>query len=185
MLYLVAVAIALGLLNLVLTVGVIRRLREHTELLFKGPGTGADIVLGVGESPGSFTATTIDQEQISTETLAGEQLVGFFTTTCAPCKEKAPLFAERAASGERSQALAVVIGAPEETAEFVALFAPVARVVVESDWEGGVLGKAFKVTGFPAICTLDGAGVVTASGAGLLSMPELMSESSRSPRLVS
>jgi thiol-disulfide isomerase/thioredoxin len=181
MLYLVAVAIVLGLLNLVLTVGVIRRLREHTELLSGGPGKGPDLVLGVGESPDSFTATTIDEEQISSETLAGEQLVGFFATTCGPCKEKAPLFAERAALGGRSQALAVVVGEPDETAEFVTLFQPVARVVVESDRDGGVLGRTFKVKGFPAICTLDGDGMVTASGAGLLST----SKSPRSPRLVS
>lgn len=155
----------LTVLNLLLTFGVIRRLREHTELLSARSTAGpSDLLLGVGESPESFTAVTTNDEQISPETLVGEQLVGFFTSGCEPCKDKAPLFAERAAARGRSRTLAVVIGDPDEVGEFVTLFEPVARVVVESSMDAGSVAGAFKVKGFPAICVLNGDGEVTASG---------------------
>jgi hypothetical protein len=169
----VIIAVGLTVLNLLLTLGVIRRLREHTELLSARPATGpSDLMLGVGQSPESFTATTTDDEQISPETLGGGQLVGFFSPTCQPCKEKAPLFAEHAAGGGRTRALAVVVGGPDEVGELVTLFEPVARVVVESSLDSGSIAHAFKVKGFPAICTLDGDGVVTASGFDLVEAPK-------------
>lgn len=169
----VVIASVLTVLNLLLTFGVIRRLREHTELLSARSTAGApDLLLGVGESPDSFTAVTTNDEQVSLETLAGEQLVGFFTPGCEPCKEKAPLFAERAAARGRTRTLAVVIGEPDEVGEFVTMFEPVARVVVESTMDAGSVAGAFKVKGFPAACVLDGDGVVTVSGLDLAQAAE-------------
>ena len=49
----VVLAVALTLLNLVLTIGVIRRLREHTGLL-SARGGATDVMLDVGETPGRF-----------------------------------------------------------------------------------------------------------------------------------
>lgn len=46
------------------------------------------------------------------------------------------------------QALAIVIGNPDQTAELVARFEPVARVVVEPSTENGSAAQAFKVRGF-------------------------------------
>jgi hypothetical protein len=48
----------------------------------------------------------------------------------------------------------------------------VARVVVESGLDSASIVNAFKVKGFPAICTLDGDGVVTASGLDLVEAPK-------------
>ena len=161
----VIVAVALTVLNLVLTFGVIRRLREHTELLSERSTVGPpDLMLGVGQAPDTFVATTTEDEQIRPETFVGEQLIGFFSPSCQPCREKAPLFVERAAAAGRTRALAVVVGGPDEVGELVTLFEPAARVVVESTMGTGSITHAFKVKGFPAICVLDGNGVVTASG---------------------
>jgi AhpC/TSA family len=165
--YLVGAVVIVGvlaLLNLLLTFGVIRRLREHTERLSRPAAGLPDLMVGVGESPGSFTARTTEGEQVSLEALAGgEQLVGFFSPSCQPCKEVAPAFVARAAAGGQTRALAVVVGGPEEVGDLVTWFAPVARVVVEADVNGAV-ASAFRVNGFPALCLLDADGVVTASG---------------------
>jgi hypothetical protein len=68
----VLVAVTLTVLNLVLTVGVIRRVREHATLLSPRSGSGVpDIMLGVGGTPDAFTARTTDGELVSRETLVG------------------------------------------------------------------------------------------------------------------
>jgi thiol-disulfide isomerase/thioredoxin len=161
----VVIVFVLTALNLLLIFGVVRRLREHTELLSARPGLGpSDLMVRLGESPGEFAATTTDGERISRDSLVGGQLVGFFSPGCEACKERAPLFAEHAAAGDRHQALVVVVGAPDEVGELVARFEPLARVVVESSTGEASVAGAFKVKGFPAICTLDAGGVVTAAG---------------------
>jgi hypothetical protein len=165
--YLVGAVVIVGvlaLLNLLLTFGVIRRLREHSERLSRPAAGLPDLMLGVGESPGPFTARTTEGEQVSLQALAGrEQLVGFFSPTCQPCKEVAPEFVARAAAIGPAGALAVVVGGPEEVEDLVTMFEPVARVVVEAVANGAV-ASAFRVNGFPALCLLDADGVVTASG---------------------
>ncbi|HET6856330.1 MAG TPA: hypothetical protein VFH94_04445, partial [Streptomyces sp.] len=72
--FVIATVVLVGLLctlDLVLTVGVIKRLREHTELLAKQGG--GRMSLGPGDEVGAFSATTVDGEpadhhMISTET---------------------------------------------------------------------------------------------------------------------
>jgi thiol-disulfide isomerase/thioredoxin len=165
----VVVAIALTVLNLVLTIGVIRRLREHNELLSARPATGsAEVMLGLGETPDDFNVLTTDGERVSRETLVGEQLVGFFSPGCGPCEELVPRFAERAAAVGRAHALAVVAAGPEEAGGFLARLEPVARVVLDRDTDPESVSRSFKVQGFPAICLLDEDRVVTASGPDIL-----------------
>lgn len=166
--YLVGAVVIVGLLallNLLLTFGVIRRLREHTDQLSVRAAGPPDLMVAVGESPASFSTRTTDGAHISTESMTGgERLVGFFSPSCQPCKEIAPAFAARAARGGRDQALAVVVGGPNEVGDLVARFETVAQVVVESDADAGTVSRAFKVNGFPAICLLGTDGAVAASG---------------------
>src|ERR1051325_2181020 len=62
--YVVAGMVLLGLVgatNLVLTFGVIKRLREHTALLSGGePRRRPRMMVEAGESPGEFETTTLD-----------------------------------------------------------------------------------------------------------------------------
>jgi thiol-disulfide isomerase/thioredoxin len=166
----VAVAIALTVVNLLLTFGVIRRLRTHTELL--SARAVPEVMVGVGESPGDFSAGAVDGEVVSRASLVGEQLVGFFSPGCGPCVEMVPRFAERAAVVGRAHAVAVVVGDAGDAAEFVAVLEPVARVVLEPGPGEGTLSGAFGVKGFPAVCVLDGEKVVTASGSSVLGVAE-------------
>ncbi|MBW6437242.1 hypothetical protein KZ829_26250 [Actinoplanes hulinensis] len=138
-------------LNLVLTYGALRRLREHDRLL--NPEQGA-AMNGVGETVAEFTATTTDGPALTRSGLGSGTLAGFFTPGCEPCREKLPEFVRVAAvhSAGRDGVLAVVVGDPESAAADVRLLEPVARVVVAS--RGDEILTAFGVQAFPSICTL-------------------------------
>jgi thiol-disulfide isomerase/thioredoxin len=159
---------ALCLLNLLLVVGVIRRLREHTELIedvrSSASGPPVRIMLPAGEEVGDFSARTVDGAAVSRGSLDGDTLVGVFSPGCPACAEQLPLFTALAASfpGGRDRVLAVVVGDAEEAAAEVAALAPVARVVQEA--HGGDASTAFGVNGFPALARVDPAGRVLASG---------------------
>ncbi|MFI7443037.1 TlpA disulfide reductase family protein [Nonomuraea indica] len=170
MAYLVALMVLIGLLsalNLLLSVGVIRRLREHSVELatLRSGGTTSDrgllplgdVALPDGSPIGEFAAVTVDGESVTLGGLGDRPLVGFFSPSCTPCKEQLSAFVEFAASrpGGRDTRLAIVVGTSEESAETVERLSPVTTVVVES--EGGPIQKAFGVTGFPAfILSTDG-----------------------------
>jgi thiol-disulfide isomerase/thioredoxin len=167
-----AVAV-LTVFDLVLTMGVVRRLRSHTELLDRltTGGLARKLIVEPGRAPADASATTVDGARVSTADL-GDTLVGFFSPTCTPCAERAPQFVgyARRLPGGRSKVLAVVVsGAETDPAALTAQFEPVARVVVEPP--EGPLATAFEVVGFPALCLLDSTGTVLASGTDLAGFP--------------
>lgn len=171
MLALVAVvaflALTVCLFNLVLTLGVIRRLREHTELISNLPAGGLESprMLAEGETVPPFEAVTTTGEVVSRDTLAGgATLVGVFATLCEGCVDRLPSFADLAGRfpGGRAHVLAVVIGAADEAVPFRERLEPVARVVVESHVSG--VSAALGVKGFPVFGLLDGDGTVVGSG---------------------
>jgi peroxiredoxin len=155
-------------LDLVLTLGVIRRLRQHGELLAGAPGKPdgetRDVMLLAGERPADFTATTTEGVLVSRDTLIGGTIVGFFTAHCQPCQERVPQFLEQAISlpAGRDQSLAVVIGDDTATKELAESMSTTVRVVLEQS--GDPVATAFGVRGYPALCVLDERGVIEASG---------------------
>ncbi|TDD25286.1 TlpA family protein disulfide reductase [Nonomuraea diastatica] len=160
--YLVAAVGLVGLLcmvNLLLTVGVIRRLR--------GPGTSTPPpTMAEGLSPGTtvprFAAMTTSGEPISDELLGAPALVGFFSQGCQPCKELLPLFVERA-RGTSDAVLAVVAADPgEDSVADIGPLAEVARVVTEA--HQGPLQAAFRANAYPTVITIDAGGTVAFSG---------------------
>ncbi|GAA1684099.1 hypothetical protein GCM10009765_36860 [Fodinicola feengrottensis] len=142
----------LGAVNLVLMVGVIRRLREHTEQLANS--RSSQPVVAVGTEIGTFSASTVDGEVLSPARLDGETVVAFFSPECKPCRAKMPSFVEyaKAMPGGRERVLATIVGEPEAAAEFVAALRPVARVVVES-MESSLV-SAFQTQSFPTLLTV-------------------------------
>ncbi|MFB7499269.1 TlpA disulfide reductase family protein [Streptomyces sp. NPDC056161] len=155
MIYLIAaVAFAgtLGALNLVLLLGVIRRLREHTDLLAQGATGGRELpVIAVGERVGAATAVTEGGAEISTARLADGTVVAFFAPDCGPCREKVPAFAQfaRRVPGGRDRVLAVVVDTVGDGSLFVDALGGVAQVVVETP--DGPLSDAFQVRAFPTV----------------------------------
>ncbi|MFG2003855.1 TlpA family protein disulfide reductase [Spirillospora sp. NPDC048911] len=145
-------SISVGILNLLLMLGVIRRVNRNAEAVrrtsdvFEGPPA-----IAVGQEVGTFAATTVDGDPISRESLLDDSVVAFLSPHCPPCLDKIPGFiqyAKELPSG-RDQVLAVALGSTESTAEMVADLAPVSQVVVEE--HTGALSKAFEVTAFPTL----------------------------------
>ncbi|MFF4623410.1 TlpA family protein disulfide reductase [Nonomuraea jabiensis] len=158
--YLVAAVVLVGLLglvNLLLTVGVIRRLRSQSlppSMPVEGLAPGARVP--------QFAATSTSGEPISDELLSGPAMVGFFSRGCRPCKDLLPLFVERA-RGTSDAVLAVVVADPgEDSAADIERLAEVARVVTEAPQ--GPLQTAFKVNGYPTVITIDAGDTVVSSG---------------------
>jgi hypothetical protein len=178
MTFLIALVVLVGavaVLNLMLTVGVIRRLRTHTERLAALPAAGgfqADVAISAGERAGEFAATTTDGEPVSRDLLSGQTLVGVLSPECGACKERLPEFVSRAATfpGGRGQVLAVLAGEPSAVEEYRRQLAPVARVVIERAVDGPI-AKALKVQGFPAFVLLDSTGTALDGGFDLDQLP--------------
>jgi hypothetical protein len=176
--FLIALVVLVGtvaVLNLILTVGVIRRLRDHSEKLANLHGFGEPappVMIGAGERVGDFAATTSDGEPVSRELLSGRTLVGVLSPSCDACKERLPAFVATARSfpGGRGQVLAVLAGEWDEMEEYRQELAPVARMVIEPPMDGPI-STALKVQGFPTFAVLDPTGTVVASGLDVNQLP--------------
>jgi thiol-disulfide isomerase/thioredoxin len=166
---------ALCLLDLLLTFGVIRRLREHTEMLAQRdrhrdqPGAEDTIGLAAGAAPEDFTAT--DSAGAAVRGPSGLSVVAFFSTSCPVCPERAPVFIDyvRQHRVGRAEVLAVVIGQGAESVPYLAGLTEVARVCAESP--GGSIGQAFALRGVPAFFVLDAGRTVLWSGYDPAALP--------------
>ncbi|GIH78031.1 TlpA disulfide reductase family protein [Planobispora longispora] len=156
---------ALALLNLLLTFGVIRRLREHTELLAgRAPASSPEPPsLPVGLRVSAFRGATTGGEPLTHESWSGDTLVAFISPDCSPCQERMPSLIETARlwPGGRQATMAVVIAEPDAAAEYAELLSPVARVAVEPP--GGPIAAAFGVAAFPLFGVVDRSGRVLRS----------------------
>lgn len=161
---------ALCLVDLMLTFGVIRRLRSHTEML-SAPQIPATLMTGLHESDkvGKFSGTSADGEQLSGP--AGLRMAAFFSSSCSTCPAHVPTFIDyvRQNNVGRDAILAVVVGSAERPPAYQDRLAQVATVVPEPD--AAVISQAFKVTAYPTFYLLDGDGIVTAAGHDPLDMP--------------
>lgn len=176
--FLIALVVLVGavaVLNLLLTVGMIRRLRQHTEKLASLStmgGPAPSIMIGVGERASEFAATTTDGEPVSRDLLSGLTLVGVLSPDCGACKERLPEFVSRAETfpGGRGQVLAVLAGEPEQVEPYREQLAPVARVVIEPPMAGPV-AAALKVQAWPAFGVLDAEGTLVADDLAMDELP--------------
>ncbi|MEU6424342.1 TlpA disulfide reductase family protein [Microbispora sp. NPDC046973] len=163
----VAVVGVLCAVDLVLSVGIIRRLREHSAALATlRPGPA--VMAPAGSAVGPFTAVTTGGETVSDGTFSETTtLVGVFSPSCSACAERLPSFVNAAKNhaGGRSSVLAVLSGREEDVAAERAALEPVARVVIEGP--GGALARALSVSGFPAFALVDASRTILASGTSM------------------
>jgi hypothetical protein len=147
---------ALCVLDLLLTLAVIRRLREVgtrlSALERSSPSRGPSL-LPVGASVPEFSAVTAAGEPLSERALAGgRSLVAFLHGGCAPCRDLVPELKAYAAgpAGGGRHVLAVVVGEEDGPANGLAgELREVATVVRGAD--APPVASAFAVTGFPTL----------------------------------
>ncbi|WP_406865007.1 hypothetical protein ABZO31_33025 [Streptomyces sp. HUAS MG47] len=156
----------IGVLNLFLLLALARRVAsgDHAG---HGHGSQGEAAVDIPENrlaDGSpvpdFRVMTRQDGVLTGADVTDATAVGFFSTTCRPCREQAPGFARIAASlpGGRDRVVAVVKGSGKVAEDLVELLAPVARVVVESDDandptlrpEISLLSEAFGIVRWPS-----------------------------------
>ncbi|WP_103355662.1 TlpA family protein [Amycolatopsis sp. CA-128772] len=152
--FVVAALVLLGLLcllNLLLTVGILRRMRAQ-------PAAGTPFALRPGSAVGEFTATTTDGEPLTAATLDGT--LAFFSADCPACHDSLPDFLAYAREQGRDNVFAVFGGDDPDT---VRALAEVAHVVA-ADLDGGPVAAAFRNTWTPALYVVTGGRVVATAG---------------------
>jgi hypothetical protein len=155
-------------LNLILTLGVIRRLREQSERLATvDSGQSIEPMIAPGQTPADFTATTIDGEVITRDDVTGARLIAFVSPTCDACAVQIPMLLDRAASmpGGRDNVVVVVVGKGDGVVQYAEQFRAVAHVVAET--ATGPVTRAFEAGGFPAFGLLDADGRLVASAVSI------------------
>jgi len=166
----VVVVGVLCLIDLLLTFGVIRRLREHTAMLAPSQPRGDHVTgLTAGGTPEAFTAT--DNEGAVVQGAAGLSVVAFFSASCSVCPKRVPAFVDyvRAHRIGRNEVLAVVIAQASDSVPYLADLAEVARVCAEPSDDS--IERAFAVQAFPAFFVLDAAGTVRGSSYDPAALP--------------
>lgn len=140
------------LVNLLLTVGLIRRIRGYDDRLHRLE-QGAPVMADIGERVSEFSAVTVDGDEIDRDALRPGTMVGFFDPQCETCHSHLPAFtaAARALPGGRAQTLAVVRDA-EDAQEMIDILTGDVRVVLER--KRGPVARAFKVVAIPSFCRL-------------------------------
>src|ERR1700735_377462 len=158
----VALAGVLCVLDLLLTFGVIRRLREHTDLLSALASKVPVLGLEVGKSPGAFSAVTTSGEVVTDADQL--RIVACLSSSCSACPERVPPFVEYLRNYRlgRDSVLAVIQGGHDEPVPFLDRLAEVALVCVEP--ADGMVSRAFEVNGYPLFFLLDADGAVTVNG---------------------
>ncbi|GGK82974.1 hypothetical protein Sme01_16980 [Sphaerisporangium melleum] len=154
----VSVAISLvgllSMLNFILLIGVIRRLRHGTNSTGLQTRSLPEIKsLPAGTPISDFQSITVDQAPLSRNDLQDGMTVGFFMVDCGTCHEKLPYFISAAQRGEtKEQVIAVVVGDAIAAEEMVTQLTSVGRVIVEDHF--GPVATAFAVSSFPTMCSV-------------------------------
>ncbi|SEF94715.1 AhpC/TSA family protein [Thermomonospora echinospora] len=147
----VSVLTLLVLMNLILTFGVVRKLRTY-EAERVAARRGADEAPGlpVGTEIPAFTATTTAGVEVTAESLDGKlTLVGFFSTDCGACLQRVPSFIEaiRGRSAEGMRSLAVVIVGDKGPEPLLEALPDDIHLVMEKG--AGDVEVAFQASAFP------------------------------------
>jgi hypothetical protein len=162
---------ALCLLDLLLTFGVIRRLREHEEMISKSGPAAMPPTIGLrpSERAAGFTAVTTGGDLLTGA--PGLRMAAFFSTMCSVCPERVEPFLAYLGGHQIAphSVLAVAVTPGSDLPPYLDRLAAAAQICIEQ--EDGELAKAFKVQGFPAFCLLDGDGAVVASSYDPANLP--------------
>jgi hypothetical protein len=152
----IAVLTIFCVVNLLLLVGVIRRLRDHESR--QGAASAPRLSLPVGSRIAGFATVSSTGEAVTSDALGRRTAIGVFSPTCAPCHRQLPDFIEYARrSGD---AFAVVMTDGGDHREMAARLEPVCPVVIEP--QGGPVTAALNVIGTPVMLLVEDGVVIAA-----------------------
>lgn len=166
--YLVAAVVlfsAIATLNLLLTLAVIRKLRQSPPA---GPKLAPDPdlpELPAGSPVPAFHAEAVSGRAVSDKSQNGSEAVyAFFDSGCSSCRPTIPRLIDYAKRHGLApdQVVAVVGGEPADADEYVSALDGRATVILEETL--GPVAAAFSIHSFPAFVIADPGGVVRRSG---------------------
>ena len=168
----VALSVVLGMVNLALTIIVIRWVLRRGRP--PGPLGEPEFMRGQRLQPGAkvpeLSVTTVSGESRSLADMDGApSLIGFFSPGCPPCHTQLPLFVDlaRTIPGGAGQVLAVVVGDKQlqgvVIGEFVGELEGAAAIAVEP--LAGPAAAALAVKGYPTFYMIDDGQVQASSAA--------------------
>jgi len=145
----------LALLDLLLSVGYIRRLRDldhvlrdRSSLLNRTTMIGG---LAVGTPVPSFTATALTGTVVTPDTFAGTNwLLGFFGATCGSCRSYLPVMQQLIDNG--APALVVIDGSRDHAADLLKMVRPEVPTVIDVSSD---ISQAFKLEVYPTFYLVD------------------------------
>jgi hypothetical protein len=151
---LAAIAVAISLFNLLLILGIVRRMREM------GPMISADyLAIESGPQPGmqlpEFVARTTGGDQADRSTLsAGRGLVAFLSTGCSACRGELPQLRDYVAKQrvDPAHSFVFISGDPAGESDYATTASAFAQVVVEES--DGPLARIFDIKAFPTVLAL-------------------------------
>jgi hypothetical protein len=148
------IAVAISLFNLLLILGIVRRMRqtgltippEYLEVE-SGPKPGASI-------PEFVVRTTVGDDADSAAFNVGRGLIAFLSVGCSACSAQLPLLASYIAREriDPTRSLVFVSGDPDGVSDYATRASAFARVVVED--ANGALTTAFGIRAFPTVLAL-------------------------------
>jgi Redoxin len=154
---------ALTVFNLVLVLGVVRRLRAYETRLGNLAEPPPVSTAMPGEPVADFAASTVDGQRLDRASLRGRTLIGFFSPDCPACHERLGDFRATAAR-HPGDVLAVVVDDGGDVAPVVGALGGTAGVTVVVEDPDGPVARAFGVRGFPAFVLVGDGGVVESVG---------------------
>jgi peroxiredoxin len=170
------ILIAAGLaLNLLLTTGLIRRVREIATKPDRGTQLRLPAAPGLssGDLVPEFASTTVFGKTITNRALYGSPwVIGFFSSGCRACREHILDYGDYLA-GLRSSSgagLVVVVGTDERGKDLVATGQRLTDLLIVEDL-GGALSDSFAVQAFPSFFAVDAEGRVSHADLSARNLP--------------
>lgn len=167
LLALVIVLAGLQALDLLLTVGLVRRVREHQSQIEAVGARGLHLGIPVGTQVPPVDVLDVRDQEVP-RTWPGDTVVGFFSTTCDACREHLPEYLTWASQRNRLRNICVVDGPIEDALEMARGTDDVARLVLAP--HAKALADKFEISGVPVLFEVVN-GRVSASGLRVTERP--------------
>lgn len=155
----------LVLLNLLLTLGLARRMRAVFPPMES---------LKVGQPAPDFTAQTLNGETVTLATYAWRPVAFVFVSPdCKPCREELPRLEGLRPKAEQSGVeLVLVSDADEDRTQLLADEAKVTLPILVAPRGSNSFFRDYRVNGTPSYCLIDARGKVRSAGMGLFELEQ-------------